>query len=340
MKLGDYLREKVLNLLLIIFALLIVGVFLVAFQVPIVVIMFSVLFLLGFYLLGLCMEYQKFKNYYAEVLETYHHLEEKTLLAEVIEKPGFYEGALFYNLLQGASKDMNDRIGELKKEQKNYCEYIDLWVHEIKTPISGICLLLNNHKTDITPSLKLQVDRIEKYVEQALYYAKSNTLNQDYLIIEVQVKELVITAIKQCSLSLVHVGTVINMEAVFGAVNTDPKWINFILKQIIDNAMKYRKEKLELTFKTKETTSGIVLEIIDNGIGISQADLEQIFQKGFTGTYGRQYSKSTGMGLYLCKLLCNKLGLSIKVDSPHQEGTIVSIYFPIEKNNFFCGLTF
>jgi signal transduction histidine kinase len=142
---------------------------------------------------------------------------------------------------------------------------------------------------------------------------------------------LVKTAVKKHSKQLIACKTNLQISDLNYIVYTDPKWLDFILGQIISNSVKYKKENLTLTFEAKEENANILLRISDNGIGIPEQDLSRVFEKGFTGSNGRKYAKSTGMGLYLCKQLTQKMGLGISLEAAEHYGTTVVITFPKDK---------
>ena len=169
-------------------------------------------------------------------------------------------------------------------------------------------MIIENNKTKATESIDEELDKIENYVEQALYYARSNTVDKDYYIKKNSLEEMV----NEC-------------------INTDSKWIIFILNQVIQNSIKYRKmdKQSEIEFFAKQGKENVVLYIKDNGMGIEKGEISRVFDKGFTGTNGRNLNKkSTGIGLYLCKKLCDKLGIGIEVESVQNEGTEVRLIFP------------
>jgi signal transduction histidine kinase len=145
---------------------------------------------------------------------------------------------------------------------------------------------------------------------------------------ELSLKEVVENAVKANAKSLIGNKIKIKIENLDQKIFSDEKWVLFILNQVISNAIKYKKEEAEISFCARCEKNEILLEIRDNGIGISPKDLPRITDKGYTGTTGRNYQKSTGMGLYLCKKLCSKLQLSFYIESKEEEYTKVTIGFP------------
>ena len=213
---------------------------------------------------------------------------------------------------------------------EDYKEYIELWIHEIKIPISASKMVIENNKNAITKSIDEELDKVENYIEQALFYARSNTVEKDYYIRKVVLKEIVNESIKKNKSSLIQEKISIDIHDLEIEVNTDNKWIVFILNQIIQNSIKYRKkENSVIEIYANQGKENVILYIKDNGIGIKQGEITRVFEKGFTGTNGRlSNKKSTGIGLYLCKKLCNKLGIGIELNSVQNEGTEVKLVFP------------
>ena len=192
-------------------------------------------------------------------------------------------------------------------------------------------MVIENNKNAVTKSIDEELDKIESYTEQALFYARSNTLEKDYYIKKSSLKEIVNESIKKNKNSLIQEKIILNIHDLDLEVYTDSKWMIFILNQLIQNSRKYKKpqENLVIEIYAKQNQESVTLCINDNGIGIKQAEITKVFEKGFTGTNGRNANKkSTGIGLYLCKKLCHKLGLGIALNSQEKIGTQVKIIFP------------
>lgn len=192
-------------------------------------------------------------------------------------------------------------------------------------------MIIENNKTSVTKSIDEELQRIENYIEQALFYARSNTVEKDYYIKKVKLRDIVYESIKKNKNVLIQEKVSMNLHDLDLEVNTDSKWIGFILNQIIGNSIKYKKidSHLEIEIYAKQGKENVILYIKDNGIGIKEGEVTRVFEKGFTGTNGRLAGKkSTGIGLYLCKNLCNKLGIQIELNSSQDEGTKVQLIFP------------
>ena len=188
-----------------------------------------------------------------------------------------------------------------------------------------------NNKNDATKSINEELEKIENYTEQALFYARSSTVEKDYYIKKTNLKEIVSDTIKKNKTVLIHDKVLLNVHDLDIEVNTDKKWVTFILNQITQNSIKYKKQDsiLELEIYAKQGKEKVVLYVKDNGIGVKAGEISRVFDKGFTGTNGRlSGKKSTGIGLYLCRKLCDKLGIAIEIASTQNEGTELSLAFP------------
>ena len=246
-----------------------------------------------------------------KLLEMAGQLKERYLIPEVMQKPDRAEEQVFYQILKMSEKSMLERIGEVERERGEYRAYIEQWVHE-------------------------ELENINRYTEQALYYARSEHTEKDYSIREMNLADVVHGAIadnkyllRQCDMAI----TVDDLEPV---VYADDKWVRFILNQIISNAVKYRAlQHPALRIFTERSDDQVLLSIADNGIGIPESDLPRIFEKGFTGQNGRTIHSSTGIGLYLCKRLCDKLGIGLAASSS-DKGTTITLSFHI--NDFITGV--
>ena len=277
---------------------------------------------------GLGFTYWKRKRQMQRLLDMTGQLSERYLISEVMELPERAEDQVYYRILKMAGKSMLEQISEVKRERLEYREYIEQWIHEIKTPITAMKLLCENHRTDWTKELLLELEKTTRFTEQALYYARSEHTEKDYSVREMALSNVVHQAIADNKYLLLQNCVHLEVEEMQDTVYSDEKWVRFILNQLIANAVKYRSEQPILHFSASRQQDQVVLVVEDNGIGIPSADLPRIFEKGFTGQNGRTVQQSTGIGLYLCKRLCEKLGIGIIADSS-DHGTTISLSFHI-----------
>ena len=334
MKLNEFLKDKTLEIILTIFLIVSIIAFLSVTQIDLFIKIYVPTAILLVFIISLVAEYIKKKRLYNAIKESLTELDEKYLIAETIKNPSFLDGKILKDILIETDKSMIEHVNKYKYSQEEYKEYIELWIHEIKTPIAAGKLIAQNNKNEVTKSIDEELDKIEYYVEQALYYARSNTVEKDYCITKCNLQDIVNTVIKKNKDTLINNKIKINIEDINENVYTDSKWIVFILNQIITNCIKYSKtEDAEINIKTETKKARIILDIQDNGIGIRKGEITKVFEKGFTGSNGRKDGKkSTGIGLYLCKKLCGKLGIGIELNSEENVGTDVKLVFP--KNDY------
>ena len=281
-----------------------------------------------------CLLYGYFRRagFYKELLARLESLDQKYLITEMIERPDFLEGKLLYDVMIQVNKSMNDRLASYRRASNDYREYIETWVHDVKTPIASSRPMIENNKNEVTRSLETEISRIEGYVEQALFYTRSNSVEKDYIIKKVNLKEMISSCVKKNARALIESRISVQMQDLEEDVFTDAKWIDFIVGQILSNSIKYRRDQdPQIKIFAEKKENSIRLSICDNGIGIPPQDIRRVFEKGFTGENGRRFTRSTGMGLYLCKKLCEKLGLSISLTSQVGQGTLIEILFPKSK---------
>ena len=325
-----FLKEKAITILLLLFSIITIEIFLMAYNVGMFIKIYIPLIIMGLYVVLIAIEYFKKKKFYDNLSNMLEELEEKYLITEIINTPDFLEGKILKNTIEAIDKSMLENVNKYKYMTEDYKEYIELWIHEIKIPIAASKMVIENNKNEVTKSIDEELNKVENYIEQALFYARSNTVEKDYYIRKVVLKEIVNESIKKNKSSLIQEKISINIHNLDIEVNTDNKWIVFILNQIIQNSIKYRKkEKSIIEIYANQGKENVILYVKDNGIGIRQGEITRVFEKGFTGTNGRlSNKKSTGIGLYLCKKLCNKLGIGIELNSVQNEGTEIRLVFP------------
>ena len=333
MSLGDFLKSRfsVIFLNLISLVTLLVFLFSVGNTVDTLkIISVTWIIVLGTYLF---FQYKNRKEFYNEISKSIDNLDKKYLISEVIDKPVYLEAEPYYYLLKKASKSMREEINSIKNERKEYKEYIEQWIHEVKTPIASIKLIEENNKTNISRLVLQELENLDRYVDQALFYARSEEVEKDYLIKEMSLENCINRVIIKNKQIFILNNIDVEIENVDKNVYCDDKWLGFIINQIVVNASKYRNlENPKVKIYAEDIKNGIQLIIEDNGLGIPKAELNRVFEKGFTGSKGRLNNKSTGIGLYLCKKLCGKLGLTIDIESKENLYTKVIIIFP--KGNF------
>ena len=256
-------------------------------------------------------------------------------LSSILDEPRTLEGSIAFRALAVQGKAASDELAARSRDMKGYRNYIELWVHEAKTPIASAQLALSNlHGPEIN-KVRGDLDRIESRVEQALYYARSATLSEDFSIEELNLAAIARKACRQRSRTLIGAG--VSLEFAIDdelKVLADAKWTDFIIGQVLENSAKYGSKtiRFESTVKDEGTKDGCIeLAIGDDGDGIPAADVPRVFDRGFTGSRGRAHHKATGMGLYLAAVACERMGLGLRISSEEGTGTAVALAFPLDR---------
>ena len=312
-----------------------------------------VLVIAGVSALALYSGYQSKRSFYDDLAACSDGVEHPLWIMEMIEEPEFIEGRIAYDALRSVAKAANDDVSACQRRVSDYREYVETWVHEAKSPLAAAHLMLENltesmpatdegaDLLDKTAALGDELDRMEGYIEQALFFARSETLDRDYLIRSHRLGDLVAAAVKANARALIGAHMVPVREGLDFTVFTDEKWMTFVLGQLIQNSVKYAAGMgSELRFTAALCDEGrasehVELTVRDNGCGVSEADLPRVFDRGFTGDNGRAGKRSTGIGLYLVRRLCDKMGLTVRADSVPEEFFAVTISFSTNKMHYF-----
>ncbi|MCU5601270.1 sensor histidine kinase [Bacillus wiedmannii] len=330
MNIGEFIKDKMVVILFNVLLFIILAGILLTVNVQFIIIFF--VFCIWFFplIIYMAIEFIKCENYYNEINGILEKLEKKYLLPEVVKESNFIHGEKLNAILKEVSRDMHENVKYYRDMQSDYREYIETWVHEIKTPIASTKLIIENNQNEVTNKIDSQLDRIEGFVEQVLYYSRSNNVGKDYIIKPINLDDVVRTVIKRNYRDFIHKRIKLDIQDIDEIVYSDGKWIEFIINQIIGNSIKYSNNKKSMIriYSIKKANS-VIVTIEDNGVGIIPKDINRVFEKGFTGENGRRFSKSTGMGLYLCEKLCSKLGLKIGIESEMNKGTRVTLIFPL-----------
>ena len=337
MRFKEYLKDKIIYISLLVFAVITIEILLIPYDMQIFIKIYVAVAIIVAFLIGFLVEYYSKKNYYDTVKSRIKELQEEYLIMEVLPKADFTEANILEDVIRDIGKSMLENVNKYKYLQEDYKDFIELWIHEIKIPIATSKMIVENNKNEITESINEELDKIDNYTEQALFYARSNTVEKDYIVRKIQLKEIVNASILKNKAQLIQNKISIDTKNLDETVCTDSKWCIFIINQIIQNSIKYSKNadrQIEIYGERKK--ENIILYIKDNGIGIKESEITRVFEKGFTGENGRiTGKKSTGIGLYLCKKLCDKLCIGLEINSKKDEGTEVKLIFP---NNSFINM--
>lgn len=333
MKFGKFLADKAVSILVTAVAWLVIWDFLAVFHIKSgQILIIGVIYFLAD-IIKILWEYFRRKKFYTDLVSNCDNLEKKYLLSAMTESPDFYEGQIFYEVLCETNKSMCDSVAEYRKSSEEFQEYIELWVHEVKLPVASLLLMCHNNP-DIDGKYTEQLRRIDDCIENVMYYARSENVKKDYLIKEVSLKRAFSNIAIKNREELQQRNVVLKTERLDIKVMTDSKWLEYIMGQIVANSMKYFSPDRdpEIHVYAVDDSEKTVLHIRDNGIGIPSSDLPYIFEKSYTGENGRTHAKSTGMGLYIIKNLCDSLGHEVKAESVQNEFTDIIITFG--KNTF------
>ena len=334
MKFRDFIKDKILLIVTVILALISIEILLLAYNIGIIAQIYIAIIIILVVSISIFVEYKNKQHFYNQLKANMDELNEKYLISEIIKTPNFIEGKILKETIQDTGKSMLENVNYYKNIQEEYKEYIELWIHEVKIPIAASKMIIENNKNSVTKSIDEELDKVENYIEQALFYARSNAVEKDYIINKTNLKEIVSGSILKNKTTLLNEKVALELKDIEQEVYTDSKWATFIINQIIQNAIKYsKKENKRIEIYSKTKNDKVILYIKDNGIGIKKGEITRVFERGFTGENGRIVGqKSTGIGLYLCKKLCDKLGLGIELNSEKDIGTEVRIIFP--KNSY------
>lgn len=335
MRLGKYLIDKLPQFCVALIGDLIVFLLLRAFKTEQVLVN-ALLFILVCMEIVVCgIDYVRKYRFYKKFQDVVESLDKKYLALEMIDVPDFYEGKILYQALYEINKSMNEFVKEYQASISDFKDYVEMWIHEVKIPISSLTLLNHNHPDSLEKKYVEQIRKLDNYIDQVLYYVRSENAEKDYILKEVCLSDVIKNVALRNKDDLLENGVNFVAEVEQEKVHTDGKWLEFILNQIVNNSIKYRDEKKDsfVSVAVTEKEKVVELEVFDNGIGIPEQDLARVFEKSFTGENGRVCAKSTGMGLYIAKKLCEKLGHQISVESEVGEFTKIVISFA--KNDFY-----
>lgn len=279
-------------------------------------------------------DFMKCRSHLKELESIMSGLDQKYLFIECIPQPQTIYGRRLFDLIRRSYKSMISTVSDAQSAQKEYREYVESWVHEIKSPITAAELICHNIDAEPRRRLSQELAQIKAHVERALFYARAENPEQDFIIRQVNIEEIVSEAIKNYRTLLIQSGIRIETGELNHLVYTDSKWACFILGQLLQNSARYQKCKLTPLIKISAELLDrhLVLTVSDNGIGIPAHELPRVYDRGFTGSNGRARGGSTGMGLYLCRKLSDLLRINLQITSVEHQGTQVMLSFPAKEN--------
>lgn len=287
-------------------------------------------------LVGIAVQYRLRKHYFQEIDDLMKSLDQPYLIQEFLGNTWRLEDRLYRNVLYLSNKAAMEQLYQLRDQQEEYREFLEGWIHEAKLPLTGMRLACHNLKAD-TSRIELYLTEMDHLVEQVLFYGRSAQVYKDFRVQEIFLADLIRQVIQQNKYLLMQNDMSLSILFEDCTIYSDEKWLTFILIQILLNAVKYKKAGSGMiTFDVERSEAQTCLKIRDSGIGIREEELNKIFDKGFTGSNGREREKATGIGLYLCKKLCQKLEIQIGVHAVLGQYTEIYLIFP--RNSYISKL--
>ena len=303
-----YIKQSIKVLLLfIVFALVFCIVFSL-YNLEIEAIYYSVMLCSFIGLIYICIN---FINYYKKHIQLYKLQNEISISSENLPSPKTLMEEDYTNLILNLNKEYKTYISKSDIAKSDMIDYYTMWVHQIKTPISALKLLIQTSESEISSDLSSELFKIEQYVEMVLSYIRLGSNENDFVIKEYDLDNIVRQAIRKYAPLFIRKKINLDFQPTTYKVLTDEKWLVFVIEQLLSNAIKYTNKGKISIYPLEDKK----LVIEDTGIGISKEDIPRIFDKGFTGYNGRTDKKATGLGLYLCKNILDKLSHKISIES-------------------------
>ena len=317
MSMGKYLKQRRKWLLLLACYVLVFAVSFLLYHLPLAAVLYPSALCAALVLGWFLADYRKQR----EKKKRLTHLAAlpDDLTERLEEAPGSLEEA-YETIIRNLSQREQDFRREQQRREADRADYYTTWVHQIKTPIASMYLSLENEDSPLSRSLGEELQRIEQYVQMVLTYQRLDSVDTDYVFRECPMDPLVKGALRKFAAQFIRKGIRLDYTPTQKSVVTDEKWLSFVVEQLLSNALKY----------TPQGTVSIYLEdgslcIRDTGIGIAPEDLPRIFERGYTGCNGRSDKKASGLGLYLCRRICNNLGHNLTAESTPGVGTLMKL---------------
>lgn len=285
--------------------------------------LYSVVLYLVIMIVYLSYDFYKFAKKYKKLEDISHNV---TINVQDIPEALNPYDAKYNEILISLYEVINDTVSQIDKKNTENIEYYTLWLHQIKTPIAAMHLVLQN-MADIPQKAVLEQElfKIEQYVELALQFVKIGNIESDLVINQYSLGDIIRQSVRKYSVLFINKGLGVNVEGCDRIITTDSKWFAFILEQIFSNSIKYTNAG-SIHIYTRDEENGTWLTIEDSGIGIKKEDMQRIFEKGYTGFNGRLDKKASGIGLYLVKKVATAVNHEIQIESQVSKGTKVHIF--------------
>lgn len=299
-------------------------------QTGIVLLLFLIWLLL--FLLIQMMDFLRCRAKLLELASILDGLNKKYLFTECIPKGQTIYERKFTELFRQAGMSMIGAVSDAEAAKREYREYVESFVHEIKTPITAANLICRMTDADTRRKLMQELSQIEAQIERVLFYARAEHPEKDFLISQHSLSELVAQAISQHRTLLIQSNVRVETKDLEQMVFTDSKWTVFMLGQLLQNAARYRSTHPVICISARQLKGQVELTVKDNGIGIPSHELSRVFERGFTGSNGRALGGSTGIGLYLCRKISSLLEINLQINSTEDVGTSLTLTFWTREN--------
>ena len=338
MKLKEYIKDELFKIILIIVYIILICGFLCAFNFGVQMAALMAVLAAIFFIIMFIWDFCRKRNFYNSLIDNTQRIDKKYLVIETLDEPEFYEGNLVYTAMYDINKSMIEHINQYERGQQDFKDFIEMWVHEIKLPIASLTLMCHNDKEHIDKKFITQLNRLDDYADKVLYYVRSENAEKDYSFGKVNLKTIINKAAVKNKDIILSNNISLNVHDIDTYVNTDVKWLEFIVNQIISNSIKYKKTSGEAyieVYSKQRQDSGTdkvgyaVLHIKDNGIGMSQEFVQKIFspfERERTSTVSR--TQGTGLGMAITKNIVDMMGGTIEVQTEQDKGTEFIVRLP------------
>lgn len=243
------------------------------------------------------------------------------LMEETLPEAATLEEEDYQTLVKGLCRMIADVRTADEAAYRDMLDYYTVWVHQIKTPIASMKLRLQNEDTALSRTLRWDLLRIEQYADMVLAFLRLGSESSDYVFREYELDGILRQAARKFAPEFIGRKIRLDYEPTQKRIVTDEKWLQFVVEQLLSNALKYTKEgSIRIAMEGPDT-----LCVADTGIGIAPEDLPRIFEKGYTGGNGRLDKTASGLGLYLCRMVCTRLGIGISAQSEPGKGTVIRL---------------
>ena len=317
--LNEYLKMKKTSIIGILGVYAILFVFVYLYRIPIEVILYPFILTIVFVLMVLLFDYIKYKEKVNKISQICNDIS-SCYSVKINDKNIFDE--YYLDIINELLKENRKQVSQIQKRVSDINDYFSIWVHQIKTPIASMKLKIDNEQMDLL-QLASDLNRIDHYVDLVLSFLKFDEEKIDLYFRKTDVDRIMRESLKKFSNDFIIKKIRLDYKLSKREVLTDEKWLSFVFDQLLSNALKYTDKGTISIYYDGDSC----LCIKDSGIGIALADMERLFEKGFTGYNGRQYKKASGIGLYMCKRMCDKLNIAISIESIVNEYTLVKLKF-------------